>query len=450
MYTEKKQSAPALSALGVDDPLNSPEPVAPAHGSMGRLLQMRQASGVTGEALLNAQEAHGARARGPQLAGAVQFNTEPEAESTPGEEARSEFEQWLTEQGDAFSLDSFMARWHESELQGMAGDSAFLERVQGRLSGACFGWLVAGILLTYSYAANARGEAMRLIGAQLADAGVARRLLQNNARVVIVPRNQRMTALAEFQSLESRQTFDGRWWAHVRGVGGLQTGGRVYVAITEENLLGGAPDAAIFDAIPAAGVPAGQVQGGYQAGYSTTTHEFGHVIHDHGLEESDHQLIEQAYEARKRDTDAAPALFEDRWVDGPRIRPTPPSSMSATHTQESWQAHVVGLSTQERRVHECYASQTDHEYFAQLTNAYLDTNTGNDPRTLQPRHNGRAWIVANEPTSILELLDRIYQRTSAGEGAEGSGEGGADGGGGAGGGVAGPVETPLVVPTGSN
>ena len=58
---------------------------------------------------------------------------------------------------------------------------------------------------------------------------------------------------------------------------------------------------------------------------------------------------------------------------------------------------------------ECYAAQNDAEYFAQLSNAYLGTNMGNDPTTGKPRKNGRAWIKAHEPKEMVALLDRLYQ-----------------------------------------
>ena len=70
---------------------------------------------------------------------------------------------------------------------------------------------------------------------------------------------------------------------------------------------------------------------------------------------------------------------------------------------------MVGLSDDARRAHECYASQSEEEYFAQLSNAYLGTNMGSDATTGQARRNGHQWIKDNEPKEMLALLDRLYQ-----------------------------------------
>ena len=78
-------------------------------------------------------------------------------------------------------------------------------------------------------------------------------------------------------------------------------------------------------------------------------------------------------------------------------------------TDKKWLKHLAGLSDDARRPYECYASQTEAEYFAQLSNAYLGTNLGNDPTTGQPRKNGREWIRANEPKPMVTLLDRLYK-----------------------------------------
>jgi hypothetical protein len=86
-----------------------------------------------------------------------------------------------------------------------------------------------------------------------------------------------------------------------------------------------------------------------------------------------------------------------------------------------WQTHVDGLSHRQRKSFECYAAQNDHEYFAQLSNAYLGANTGLEPTTLQPRNNGRGWVEANESDNMLALLDRIYRNQTVNE-VESSGE----------------------------
>ena len=59
----------------------------------------------------------------------------------------------------------------------------------------------------------------------------------------------------------------------------------------------------------------------------------------------------------------------------------------------------------------CYASQNEQEYFAQLSNAYLGTNTGKDPFTGYQRNNGKKWVKDNEP-QMFDLLETIYKDKS--------------------------------------
>ncbi|MBN1641123.1 MAG: hypothetical protein JXA09_07795 [Anaerolineae bacterium] len=331
-----------------------------------------------------------------------------------GRRAASGFEEELAE--DNGNLQDVMDMMGEVNLNALRHNDDFCDRMRERLSDEQFLLLAAGMVLNSSYVPGARDEALRIIRIQLGDAAVARRLLDRDLEAVIVPRDQQMTELDEFRSLRNQQTFDGRWWAHVRGVGNVRVGSRVYVAITEENLLGGAPDPGVFDAVPGTRVPAETPQGGYTEGYSTTTHEFAHGIHEQGLSRQDERTIERAYEAKARETNAAPALFENRWVDGPRVSPYAPADRAATgETDAQWQTHVGGLSRRQRKAHECYAAQNEYEYFAQLSNAYLGTNTGIEPTTLQPRNNGRGWVESNEPDEMLALLDRLYRNQTVNE-----------------------------------
>ena len=160
----------------------------------------------------------------------------------------------------------------------------------------------------------ARGEALRIIGAMLGnDISMVKTLLANNIEVVVIPRDQGMTVLDQFQSIRGQLTFDGRSWDPVRGVGNVKdpslggqlrehkmlkevrdsnkgpgavvaidpAKGKIYTAITEENLLGGLTTA-----------PGG---GCYATGYSTTTHEFAHSIYAYGLSSADRATIDRIY-----------------------------------------------------------------------------------------------------------------------------------------------------------
>jgi hypothetical protein len=239
----------------------------------------------------------------------------------------------------------------------------------------------------------ARAEALRVLGAMLGnDVSVVKSLFEKNLEVVVVSRDQGMTTLKQFSEWAGKKTEDGRTWDAVRGMGEVKAKsavsliaerkelrklkesgrgpasvvaidplkGRIYTAITEENLLGGVVS------VPGADC--------YAHGYSTTTHEFAHAIHAHGLTAADRTVIDKAYKLRLGQGEA------QEWVDGPR---------------------KVGTKT-------CYAASTVREYFAQLVNAWLGANMGNDPYTGKPRNNGKQWVIANEPRPIVDLLERVF------------------------------------------
>ena len=48
-----------------------------------------------------------------------------------------------------------------------------------------------------------------------------------------------------------------------------------------------------------------------------------------------------------------------------------------------------------------------HEFFAQLSNAYLGTNAGKDPYVGTDRHNTKKWVEDHEP-EMYTLLEKMY------------------------------------------
>jgi hypothetical protein len=309
----------------------------------------------------------------------------------------------------------------EAHVHKLADFHAWLDKVAPQVTSYQFAYLAAAIMVNSRHAPGARKEALRQIAAELGDKDVAMRMIKKPVIAVVVPRDKQMTELTEFASLKTSdsgagpgKTFDGREWAHVRGVGNVTVGTKVYAAITEENILGGDPDPKVFeekhDSTGAVVTPAGAAQGGYTVGYSTTTHEFAHVLHRNGLSEDDKKVIAKAYAERRAATSGSVTKLTKRWVDGPRVSPTAPKNWKdAGWTDRKWLQHLNGLTEAARKPFECYAAQNDAEYFAQLSNAYLGTNMGNDPTTGKPRKNGRAWIKAHEPREMVALLDRLYQ-----------------------------------------
>ncbi|MFH8386881.1 hypothetical protein ACH4E7_39210 [Kitasatospora sp. NPDC018058] len=216
--------------------------------------------------------------------------------------------------------------------------------------------------------ASARQEARDQLARMLQDPDVAQRLLLKGAGATVVPRQVPMTDVADFRHLAGRtaegEAGAGRRWEDVRGSGGLRA------AVTEENLLG--ERATVGDETP------------YPDGYSTTTHEFAHTLHDFGLNDADRELITRTYRA-KTDLDHLTSVFGEQspvaWSDGVR--------------------RVQG------RDGDNYAARNEREYFAQVSNAYLGTNHGRDPYTGDMRNNGARWVRQNEP-ELLPLLERLY------------------------------------------
>jgi hypothetical protein len=281
--------------------------------------------------------------------------------------------------------------------------------------------------------AETRTMALAILTVQLANKTVARKLLDEMVVVVVIPRNKKMTDLVEFATLKDTKTFDGRTWNEVRGSGGFRVPGKkeVYVAVTEENTTGtdGEGDAAGTNWC-------------YDKGYSTTSHEFAHVIDNYGLSDEDRKTVDALYK-KKHDLEAT---TPQEWIDGWNVEIGPTTADAGTAAWETaltadpnmagltslfaqiaaggefkkiskiaeWKPYLtaakilspdgkkllgadgVELGTispdgdQQISFHggtpkkktECYASVHRMEYFAQTANAYLGTNAGPDPYTI--------------------------------------------------------------------
>jgi hypothetical protein len=278
-----------------------------------------------------------------------------------------------------------------------------------------------------------RVEAMRVLCAML---GKNRQLAQQfeiaGIEVVVVPADRPMTDLPEFASLKdvdiSQASGTPRTWNPTRGVGGLTVttssgAQKMYVAITEENLLG----TNVGSAVAAIG------GGCYEKRYSTTSHEFAHGLHIGGaLTATQRATIERCFQQKQRaridaansqiiidDLMLAPnqialtGLFAKEWADGPRLRQAPLPAPKLYWVWKGGQRVMkpgggyFQFSTR-HELQDCYSAFDDREYFAQLVNCYLGSNGGTDPYTLRPRHNGEQWIRGNEPAEMVMLLDELF------------------------------------------
>jgi hypothetical protein len=276
--------------------------------------------------------------------------------------------------------------------------------------------------------AACRTEALRVLCAML---GKNRQLAilfeSTGVEVVVVPADRPMTDLPEFASLRDQeieqQSGTARTWDPTRGVGGLHIGSKIYVAVTEENLLG-----------TAVGPSVAAIGGGcYAAHYSTTSHEFAHGIHmSAAMSTPQKDTIIQCFKNRKKviiDNDKGILYLDDfsfnpsqyelnthfsrEWVDGPRQKKF--ALMAPRHYLVArGSAYVMApdgsnfLYASNYELQDCYAAFDEREYFAQCVNAYLGANGGSDPYTARPRHNGEAWVRSNEDPAMVQLLDELF------------------------------------------
>jgi hypothetical protein len=123
----------------------------------------------------------------------------------------------------------------EARVNELAGFHAWLDKIVKQVSDWRFAYLAASIMIVSTHAPAARKEAKRQISAELGDKDVAMKMIKTPVITVIVPRDKQMTELPEFSSLKASdsgagpgKTFDGREWAHVRGVGNVKANGKTY------------------------------------------------------------------------------------------------------------------------------------------------------------------------------------------------------------------------------
>ncbi|MGC0352829.1 hypothetical protein RKD25_000118 [Streptomyces sp. SAI-124] len=251
---------------------------------------------------------------------------------------------------DARARELVSLTWRDRES--LAADRAFVEQLRAGLSVEEFTAVAARLLVVVPDGVEqpeaARAEAEELVAGMLADPQIAVALLTEGRRLVVVPRNRPMTSLEEFAGLRGRhQPGEGRSLDVARGLFDRRRG---LVGVGEENLLGESTDVLGDDF--------------YDDGYSLVRHEWAHAI-ESVLSAEDRQLIRDVYEAK--------------------VAADPPAQ---------WPDE--------------YASSSAHEYFAQLSNAYLGANTGKDSNSRRrPRNNGSDWVEQHDP-ALLPLLRRLY------------------------------------------
>ena len=212
--------------------------------------------------------------------------------------------------------------------------------------------------------ASAIGRAAEIVHLQLgANRFAQRRLAEARTTIVIIPARTRMTEVAHFASLRGQKTFDGRDWSGVRGSGGVRApDGSFAIGVAEETLIG-----------------VRGVVSNYPTGYSIAMHELAHAIESKGLTDEQEVRLEALFRQQQTQDRRDPATHHDAFTDN-------------------------------------YAASNKQEYFAQSSNAFFGRNVGGQRRL--PNHNGRQWLIQNDPDMYAFLVD-VYENRRNSEGALG-------------------------------
>ncbi len=236
---------------------------------------------------------------------------------------------------------------------------------------------------------QAADQARWVVGRMLAaaDPAVVQNLVDRKVYSYIIPKDKQLTDLEPFKRLKGTQTFDGRVWDFVRGVGNmsLPEGEGYAMAVSEESLL--------EDHEPGGGYPKNYV----------FVHEFGHMVQIHGLP------------TRPTSVPAAPSFRErlGRLLTGflgnpdqERSRDTGLLAFGGIQAPasffESFQLYRASLKRPGKSTLGDYADVNVQEFFAQLTAAYF--NVG-----LNERGNGHDLrsLIEQRP-DLAEFMYRVY------------------------------------------
>jgi hypothetical protein len=95
----------------------------------------------------------------------------------------------------------------------------------------------------------------------------------------IIPKDKKLTDLAEFANLKGTKTWDGRTYDELRGVGGTKSGSTIRYAVAEEQLTGGGEQA-------------------YAPGF-VAEHESGHIVEQFAMTKDQKDALKKAYDDRK-------------------------------------------------------------------------------------------------------------------------------------------------------
>jgi hypothetical protein len=266
-----------------------------------------------------------------------------------------------------------LERSDEWVIYSLAQDPAFLDGMQEYMTPGQFGRAAACFCLRMPEEvlnpSESKQESLRIMGTQMAGDKDATRRAIDRIRAIVIPADRLTTDYFPFIRLVGGKTIDGRPWETVRGIARREDP-FAYTAFPEDNLLG-IPCTATWT--PPGPNTQPYVFGQDPEGYSSASHEFAHGLHYAALSEEDQSAVQTAFETTTSISNQIP-LNTTVWVDGPKG---------------------------------CYASLSVYEFFADTSNAYLETNTGVDSATGHPVHNGKLWVLTHEPV-LYDIFERIY------------------------------------------
>ncbi|WP_141960105.1 hypothetical protein [Actinoallomurus bryophytorum] len=227
------------------------------------------------------------------------------------------------------------------------------------LSGREFASIAAPLLIEIprgvEQPVSARRGLEAILTRMLVNPEVAKNVLLSGAQVWVIPRNESLTSLPPWHARAG--TDDG-----LRGISIRNSG---MTAVSEENLLG--EERSIGDGP------------GHDEGYSSVTHEIAHLIYNVGLTDAQRQQITDWYGRKLRLSQQGSDTI---WPDGRYQDTNRPGETN-------------------------YSATNEREFFAQLVNVYLGTNTGFDPATYLHRNNGPAYVEQHEGP-LAGLLQSIF------------------------------------------
>ncbi len=244
-------------------------------------------------------------------------------------------------------------------------------------------------------------EVLRCLSPMVTNKQIALALLRKKVRIVVVPRNRYLTDLPMFANLKDRICRGGgRVWNSTRGVGDVSHGGFAYLACTEENLMGYQLDSSLKRHYPQKSTtcpPNHTLDYGsdrsyytltewgspiiYDEGYSTTIHEFAHIIHRQAMSSEDRTMLTTQYQKWRRGMTEQD--FAERTFRLPNLSPQESTARSKLH--RGLALHRISTLIKRRNL-----SSSEKEDLADLMAQHVFSSASHTPK--QELQMGWEWV----------------------------------------------------------